>query len=78
MISGDIYIRLKHAKETLYVTIVEGRNLAATDKKGHCNPYVKLYLLPNVKTLKERQKLTKGPVILCTTKHLRYRSNVTV
>ena len=76
MISGDIYIRLKHAQETLYVTVVEGRNLAATDKKGHCNPYVKLYLLPDVKS--ERQKLTKGPVILCTTKHLRYRSNVTV
>ncbi len=56
-ISGDIYIRIKHAKETLYVTIVEVKNLAATGKKGHCNPYVKLYLLPNLTTSKRKTRI---------------------
>ncbi len=39
--------------------MVEGRNLAATDKKGHCNPYIKLYLLPDLKTSKRKTKVDK-------------------
>ncbi len=56
-ISGDVYVRIKHMKETLFVSIVEGRNFAAVNKKGYSNPYVKLYLLPD--DLKESKQKTK-------------------
>ena len=59
VVSGDVYIQLKHAKETLFVTIVEGRNFPATNKKGYSNPYIKLYLLPDLKGSKQKTKVEK-------------------
>ena len=59
VVSGDVYVRIKHVKETLFVTIVEGRNFPATNKKGYSNPYIKLYLLPDLKGSKQKTKVEK-------------------
>ena len=58
-ISGAISVRIRYEEGNLTVNIVEARNLAATDKKGTSNPYVKLHLLPNLKTTKRKTKVSK-------------------
>lgn len=58
-ITGEINVRMEYKDKTLLVTVVEGRNLAAAEKKETSNPFVKLYLLPDRKSSKKKTKVDK-------------------
>jgi len=53
-ITGELCLTVKHHDRELTVTIIQGRNLAAVDKRGTCNPYIKVHLLPDARLTKKK------------------------
>ena len=56
-ITGEVLFGVEYRNGQLLVHVNEARDLAAADKNGKSNPYIKTYLLPDKK--KETKKKTK-------------------
>ena len=58
-ITGEVLFGLEYHSGQLLVTVVGARGLAAADKGGSSDPYVKTYLLPD----KKRETMRKTKVV---------------
>lgn len=56
-ISGEVLFGVEYVKGQLVILVDRARDIAAADKSGTSDPYVKTYLLPDRK--KETKKKTK-------------------